>query len=59
MNRTTGQALAEYVAVLAVLVAVLVLPVVGGESLVARLEAALRFHWRAWSSALLNVAGWP
>ncbi|MBV6423625.1 MAG: hypothetical protein NAOJABEB_01424 [Steroidobacteraceae bacterium] len=59
MKRVAGQALAEYVGVLAVLVAALVLPVLGGESVVVRLGAALRLYWRAWSSALLSVAGSP
>lgn len=59
MKRSRGQALAEYVALIAAIVAALLLPVAAGESIVARLAAALHFHWRAWRVALLNVAGWP
>ncbi|MBV6415645.1 MAG: hypothetical protein CMLOHMNK_00158 [Steroidobacteraceae bacterium] len=57
MTRAGGQALAEYVGLLAAVVAALLLPVVAGESIVVRLSRALRFYWREWSVALLNVVG--
>ncbi len=56
MRPARGQALVEYVCLLAVLVAALCLPVFGGEAVVTQLEGAIRLYWRSWSAALLTLA---
>jgi hypothetical protein len=50
-----GQAMAEYMAVLTVLVVALYWPVAGQPSVIAQLTDALARHWRAWRSALLTA----
>lgn len=56
MKPAGGQALVEYVSLLAALVAALCLPLFGGEAAVVQLEGAIRFYWRSWSAALLSLA---
>jgi len=55
MSALRGQALVEYTAVLAALVAALCLPLAGDLSLVEQLEGAIRHFWHAWRAALLAV----
>jgi len=47
--------MAEYMAVLTVLVVALYWPVAGQPSVIAQLTDALARHWRAWRSALLTA----
>lgn len=56
MRVRSGQALVEYLCILAVLVAALCLPLFGGQAVVDQLEAALRLFWQSWSASLLSLA---
>ncbi len=56
MSRMRGQALAEYVGLLLVLIAALCLPAFGGPAVMVQLEQALRLYWQSWTAALLTAA---